>query len=297
MSNLSPNNGPRDLDLEAGATDSNRVADEFRAVLSEMQAAALGETDPSALRSALDGAARKIAELQRELKPKSEVQYRTVSKSDIEGLTEVFDRCAAIYGANQYTGPDGKVNPNDERYVAGGVHFERKPEWFSDQLKREGARLILAEEKGRVIGYSLFFTEPEYFPSFGDETHRYSEVTGVEKIAFTYLFIVDSEHGGKGIAKELMTNTIGECRDAGCNLLVHEFFVRPVVNLASANFHEKVLKPKFGAVDTGVTATHTIESASGDRPCTIYYAHYVMPTSSNDKFLVNSDGSMQLEKK
>jgi len=296
MNDISPDH--RHEQAQPAVGDASRVAEDFRSVLDEMMAAAAsGTTDPDVLRNALAGAARRIAELQKELKPQSEVQYRTVTREQVAELAEVFVRCAEIYGTNQYTGPDGKVNPNDERYVAGGVHFERTPEWFSEQLQREGARLILAEEKGKVIGYSLFFTEPKHFPSFGDEAHRYSNVEGVEKIAFTYLFIVDSEHGGKGIAKKLMTDTIAECRIAGCDLLVHEFFVRPVVNLASANFHEKVLKPEFGAVDTGVTAIHTIESASGNRPSKIMYAHYVMPTSSDKQFLVSSDGSMRLERK
>ncbi|MCB0329428.1 MAG: GNAT family N-acetyltransferase [Bdellovibrionales bacterium] len=230
--------------------------------------------------------------IRRLIGPQKEVQIGIFDGKD----AQVFERCAELYQDNQYSGPDGEVNPNDPRYQKGGAHFKRDAQWFKDQLTLDGARLAIAECDDEVVGYSLFFTEPAAFPSFADEVQRYSNVPGVEKIAYTYLFVVEDSERSQGIAKQLLQETISECREAGCDLLTHEFFVRPQLNLNSALFHIFHLQSEYGAVDTGFTASHTIERASGDRPADVYYAHWVIPTNAGDQFLVGTDGSWKMEK-
>lgn len=181
--------------------------------------------------------------------------------------------CARLYNANQYLGPDGTVNPYDQRYMRGGVHFQRTPEWFEEQLALPGARLLIVEQDGVAVGYSLHFVDAENFPQFAADCLQYRDVTGIDReLAYTYLFVLDDSVRGQGIGWQLMDAIRADCASQGCVAIAHEHFIAPVINVSSAVMHGKMVE-RYGAVDTGRLADHQLRSG-----VKIIYAQFLIPT-------------------
>ncbi|RIL09384.1 MAG: hypothetical protein DCC75_06650 [Proteobacteria bacterium] len=204
---------------------------------------------------------------------------------------EIHAHLARIYNDRCYT-KDGVVNPFDPRYGGGGGHFSRRPEWFEQNLG-EGSRLILVcDRDGRssLVGYGLFYVDSGKFPGFASDALWPKQIESIgAAFAYTYLFIIEERYTRLGLGWQLMSAIRDECRRAGCRAIIHEFFVRPVVNVASACIHRKMGR-EWGAVDTGRTASHTVERPNGN--VSIYYAQHLIPTKDGERLTIDARGEI-----
>ncbi|MCB0346133.1 MAG: hypothetical protein KDD66_13530 [Bdellovibrionales bacterium] len=201
-------------------------------------------------------------------------------------------RLAELYNLRQYSDRHGRVNPNDPRYVTGGVHFSRNGAWFAEQLARSGAVLLAAQRDREIIGYSMFFTELDAFPPFADDMRWMAGIEGVDRLAYSYLTTVHPDFCLDGVAWQLVSRRRELCAAAGVTAIGTEVFVRPQVNVASIALHHKQVR-EFGAVDTGRTAIHELEiPAAGGTPARtvrIEYVQFLSPCHDGTKAIVDEE--------
>ncbi len=215
-----------------------------------------------------------------------------ISLRTIERPSQVVcARLAELYNLRQYSDDSGRVNPNDERYTTGGVHFSRDGDWFAEQLERDGAVLLAAERDSEVIGYSMFFTILEAYPPFADDMRWMAEVDGVDRLGYSYLTTVHPDFCEDGVAWQLVSRRREICAKLGVTAVGTEVFVRPQVNIPSIRLHHKQVR-EFGAVDTGRTAVHELEiPAEGGAPARtarIEYVQFLIPCHDGLRAVVDA---------
>jgi len=203
-----------------------------------------------------------------------------VVKGDSKGLGEICSAAAALYNTGQFKGPDGLIDPTDPRYQGGGVHMGRDGDWYKDQLQTPGAFLVVAQgDKGRHLGHSLFFTED--FPPFAADLEWMRGMSGVDKLAYGYLTIVEREFRGNRdsgrISQDLFDARLQILKTQGVTVLGTEVFVLPQPNRASLSFHFRV-----GAVCVGGIGTHQIPAEVGSG--TVSYAQFALAVQGRIQF-------------
>ena len=205
---------------------------------------------------------------------------------------EILNFCARLYNDYQYVGNDGKVNAFDRRYHGGGVHFNRLPEWFAEQMRTDGAHLIIGSiASGEPVSYCLFFTKPSVFPSFASDTLRYRQVDGIgEALAYTYLFIVDKQFTGLGLGKDIIDLTRAACAKDGCRVLAHEYFRSPTPSTASTIVHEGIFAREYRSIFVPAPATHDLKIPTEGVQTRVYYAHSLIPTDERTSLNLNAHG-------
>ncbi len=200
-----------------------------------------------------------------------------------------FERCAGTYNQFSYIGKDGLINPYDQRYLGGGVHMGRTPEWYRSVLSLPGAYLIegLVHKDDSIVqlGHTLFFTGE--WPSFADDLKWTLDMPGFmqgdQKPAYGYLTVVrkgyrnylkyltsasaSSRYVGINIAQEFASSRRKILTTLGIHLLLTEVFVFPVPNVASLKFHMMQ-----GAVCLGGEGVHQIPEDVGKG--TVKYAQF-----------------------
>jgi len=206
---------------------------------------------------------------------------------------EIYEGCAGIYQANQYT-INGRLNPLDPRYSNGGGHFQRGADWFRVNHAADGAELITLTHAAKLVAYSLYFTNPPTFPAFAqDIAEAYAPLLG-EKFGYTYLIAVEEKWRRLGLATRIFESQLERFRNQDCPAVVHEFFVGPVANQNSLNWHYGPLRELFGGVDTGARVKHTVSETSAGSPMDITYAQFVIPSSNKFRLEVTAPGRVRL---
>jgi len=203
-----------------------------------------------------------------------------VVKADSKGIHEICSAAAALYNTGQFKGSDGLIDPTDPRYQGGGVHMGRDGPWYEEQLQTPGSFLIVAQgEKDRHLGHSLFFTEG--FPPFAADIEWMRNMSGVNKLAYGYLTIVEKEFRGNRessrISQDLFSARLQILKTHGVTVLGTEVFVLPQPNFASLSFHQKM-----GAVCVGGIGTHKIPAEVGTG--TVSYAQFAFAVRGRIQF-------------
>lgn len=182
----------------------------------------------------------------------------------------VLEQVARLYRAHNHADLTDQANRD------GGVHFSRSEQWFDEQMSLDGAHLIARTDRwGTVVCYALFFTNPDTFPPFAGDCRKFTAIKGLEKSAYMYLILTDSSYRGRGLGRDTYEMALEVCRQKGCAGILHEYYVAPVPNHASAHLLESLERRGFPFTYFGCTTTHERAGTSGSNEAIIYQQAFV----------------------
>ncbi len=127
-----------------------------------------------------------------------------------------------------------------QRFMQGGTDAEAGYAWFlGTQLDRPDSLVLVAEDRGGVVGYLSAGIEPRNWKELRDES------------GFVHDILVHEDSRGGGIARQLMDAALAWFRERGVP--------RAILWTAAKNTHAHRLFERLGFRNTMIEMTHELD--------------------------------------